>query len=115
MVKGRITKAAADGFAPGLKDRLLWDEKLPGFGLKVTPGGSKVLIFQYRLGGRGAKVRQYTIGKFGPLTPDRARGEAERPAMLVAQGVDPQRQEVERQRIAIDLAFKSYVARADRS
>jgi hypothetical protein len=33
----------------------------------------------------------------------------------VAQGVDPQRQEVERQRIAIDLAFKSYVARADRS
>jgi hypothetical protein len=31
--------------------------------------------------------------------------------MLVAQGVDPQRQKVERQRIAIDLAFKSYSVR----
>ena len=42
------------------KDKLVWDTKLAGFGLKVTPAGAKVFVFQYRIGGREAKVRRYT-------------------------------------------------------
>jgi hypothetical protein len=74
----------------GAKDWLLWDDKLPGFGMKVTPSGAKVFVFQYRLGGRGAKVRRYTIGKMGRVTPDAARKLAEGLSLQVAQGIDPQ-------------------------
>jgi integrase len=110
----RITKQTVDATHSGVKDKLVWDAKLTGFGLKVTPAGSKVFIFQYRLGGRGAKVRRYTIGKYGPLTPDQARAEAQRLAMLVAQGADPQRGKVERRRQAVELAFDRYLDRFER-
>jgi hypothetical protein len=110
----RITKQLVDSTHSGPKDKLVWDAKLPGFGLKVTPAGSKIFIFQYRLGGRGAKARRYTIGKYGPLTPDQARAEAQRLAMLVAQGADPQRGKVERRRQAVELAFDRYLDRFER-
>lgn len=114
MATAKITKQAVDATHPGTKDKLLWDTKLAGFGLKVTPAGSKVFIYQYRLGGRGSKVRRYTIGKLGVFTPDKARSEAERLARLVAQGTDPQGAKVERQRQAVVLAFDSYLDRFER-
>lgn len=107
----RITKSTIDTAQPGAKDRLLWDDRLPGFGCKVTPKGAKVFVYQYRLGGRGSPVRRYTIGKFGALTAEQARREAETLALKVAQGVDPQRVKAETARIAIDLAFNAYVER----
>jgi hypothetical protein len=52
---------------------------LKGFGLKVSPAGSKVYLVQYRLGGREARTQRYTIGKHGSSwTPDKAREEAGR-------------------------------------
>lgn len=107
----RITKSSVDAAQSGAKDNLLWDDRLPGFGCKVTPTGSKVFVYQYRLGGRGSPVRRYTIGKFGPITAEQARREAEKLALKVAQGVDPQRVKVEKARMAIDLAFSAYVER----
>lgn len=107
----RITKANIDVAQPGEKDRLLWDDRLPGFGVKITPKGSKVFVYQYRLGGRGSPVRRYTIGKFGPITVEQARREAEALALKVAQGVDPQRVKVEKARMAVELAFNAYVER----
>lgn len=109
MATGRINKSAVDGQNPSARDTFLWDDRIAGFGLKVTPAGSKVYLFQYRLGGRGAKVRRYTIGKHGSLTPDAARKEAERLAMLVAQDIDPQTAKAQRRREAIDLAFPTYL------
>jgi integrase len=50
----------------------------------------------------------------GAFTPDKARGEAERIAMLVAQGIDPQSQKVERNRQAVELAFTDYLERFER-
>jgi hypothetical protein len=76
MATAKITKQAVDATHPGAKDKLLWDTKLAGFGLKVTPAGSKVFIYQYRLGGRGSKVRRYTIGSLG--FSRRTRREAKR-------------------------------------
>ena len=111
MATGKITKTAIDTLHPGERDKLLWDEKLSGFGVKVTPKGKRVFIYQYRLGGRGAKVRRYTIGQYGAFTADAGRKEAERLSRLVAQGVDPQVEKVDRQRKAIDLAFSGYVDR----
>jgi len=68
---GTINKTNVDSEQPGVRDRFLWDEALPGFGLKITPAGSKVYVYQYRCSapGEAAKTtpRRYTIGKHGPL------------------------------------------------
>jgi Arm DNA-binding domain len=48
----KITKRTVDALKPGITDLFLWDTELKGFGLKVTPGGNKVYILQYRKGGR---------------------------------------------------------------
>ena len=111
MAKARITKQAVESARAGEKDQLLWDDRLSGFGLKVTPKGSKIFVYQYRLGGRGSPVRRYTIGKYGALTPDQARRHAETLALQSTQGIDPQREKVKSARLAVDLAFKPYIER----
>ena len=85
MVK--ISKRAVDAAESGNRDRFLWDAEIKGFGLKVTPAGRRVYVFQYRINGR---LRRYTIGRHGsPWTPHRARAEAARLAGLVSGGSDP--------------------------
>lgn len=111
MAKGRINKTNVDAVSPGAADAFLWDDKISGFGLKVTTTGTKSYLFQYRLGGRGGKTRRYSIGKHGSITAESARKEAERLAVLVSQGIDPQQQKQDASRKAVDLAFKSYSAR----
>ena len=111
MATGRISKSKVDAAEPGVRDWMLWDDRLAGFGLKITPAGSRVFIYQYRLGGRGAKTRRFTIGKHGKLTAEAARKKAEALALSVANGIDPQRKKAEQVRLSIDLAFKPYVER----
>ncbi len=67
----------------------LWDNDLHGFGLKVTPAGSKVYLVQYRLGGRKGRTRRITIGRHGEITPTIARAEAKRLLGEVAARRDP--------------------------
>src|SRR5215475_8853349 len=74
----RITKRTVDALKPGNADRFLWDSELKGFGLKVTPAGSKIYILQYRKGGRGSPTKRVTIGRHGAITPEQARKEAAR-------------------------------------
>ena len=107
----QITKRLVDGAQPGGRVICLWDKRLPGFGVKVTPKGKKVFIYQYRMGGRGAKSKRFTIGQYGPLTVDQARRKAEGLALQVANGVDPQAAKKKVQSQARELAFKAYVER----
>lgn len=110
MPTARITKQQVDSIAPTDKDVFLWDDELRGFGLRTTSSGAKSYVFQYRMGGREAPSRRYTIGRHGsPWTPQTARKEAERVAILVRQGIDPVQADHERRQQAIDLAFESYV------
>src|SRR5262245_830267 len=87
--KGRITKRAVDAAKPRKTDSYLWDQELPGFGLKVTPAGRKVYFVQYRLGGRRGRTRRVTIGQHGQITPILARDEAKRLLGTIATGRDP--------------------------
>lgn len=110
MPTGRITKRAVDELKGGSKELFLWDADLKGFGLRVTSRGAKSYVLQYRMGGREAPSRRYTIGGQGsPWTPEKARREAERLLMLVRQGIDPVQADKERRRQAVDLAFDAYV------
>ncbi len=86
-MKAKITKRSVEAARPGKRDTFLWDTELTGFGLKVTPAGTRVYILQYRIGGR---LRRYTIGKHGsPWTPEEARREAARLRGSIAAGTDP--------------------------
>ncbi len=111
MATGNITKRAVEAAAPGPASTFLWDQKVKGFGLKVTPSGGRSYVYQYRVGGRGAKVQRCTIGAHGPWTPDQARKEAKRLAVLIDQGTDPAAENKLKRREAIDLAFPAYAER----
>lgn len=112
MVSGKITKTSVDEMQPNSAGKVwLWDTDLKGFGLQVTPAGAKSYIYQFRMGGREAAKKRYTIGRHGsPWTPASARDECKRLSLLVGQGIDPADADRERRRQAVDLAFAPYAA-----
>ena len=85
-MKAKLTKKCIDRIELGKRDIFLWDTDLPMFGCKITPKGRRVFVLQYRVNNR---LRRYTIGQLGPLTPDEARREAIRLLGEVASGRDP--------------------------
>src|SRR5215218_9947437 len=112
MPTGRINKTSVDGLSANAGDVFLWDEDPRGFGVKVTASGAKSYLVQHRIGGRGAKVKRYTIGRHGsPWTTDTARAEAKRLLIEVGQGIDVAAAKQERARRAPDLAFDAYCER----
>lgn len=109
MATGKITKRSVDALKQGAGSDFLWDDELKGFGVRITANGVRSYVFAYRMGGREAPKRRYTIGRHGsPWTPSTARDEAARLSMLVKQGVDPVSADKERRRQAVDLAFRAY-------
>ena len=89
--KAVIAKRSVDAAAPEAERFTLWDTELRGFGLRVTPAGTKTFIVRYRVGGgRRGKLRQYVIGQYGTLTPAEARDVARRALAEAARGGDPQ-------------------------
>ena len=55
---------------PARIDQTHWDENLKGFGLRVRTSGAMSWIIMYR--NRDNRLRKYTIGQVGTLTPDSA-------------------------------------------
>jgi hypothetical protein len=45
----------------GKADAVVYDEEIPGFGIRMRAGGSRVLFFQYRVGRK--RSRRFTFGK----------------------------------------------------
>lgn len=104
----KITKRSVDA-AMCSSNSFIWDTDVKGFGLKVTAGGKRTYVFQYRTGGRESSTKRFTIGEHGsPWTPDMARKEALRLAGLVRQGTDPREDERKRRKAAVTLAFEDY-------
>jgi integrase len=88
-MRTKITKRAVDAVRVNGAYEFLWDTDLKGFGLKVTAGGNKVYILQYRRGGRCVPTQRVTIAAHGRLTPEQARKEAARLLGIIAHGADP--------------------------
>jgi integrase len=84
----KVTKRTVDALKPVPdRDQLLWDDELPGFGVRCRPSGAKSYFLKYRT--QGGRQRWLTLGAHGPLTPDQARAKALREKAAICEGGDP--------------------------
>ncbi len=90
-VKLTLTKRTVDALEPTDKPWIAWDDKLTGFGCCVQPSGTKSFIVNYRAGdgGRKAPNKRVVVGRYGRVTPDRARRLAQELLGRVGGGDDP--------------------------
>ena len=66
----------------------VWDAKLPGFGIRVAPSGTKSFVLLYRFRGQ---PRRLTLGRYPILGLADAREIAKDALNQVARGIDPRR------------------------
>ncbi|NDC57309.1 MAG: site-specific integrase [Alphaproteobacteria bacterium] len=72
-----LTKRDVEGLEPRDKPYVVWDPGLKGFGVRVSSNDAKTFVVKVRVGrGRFAEQRWITVGRYGPLTLDKARAEA---------------------------------------
>jgi integrase len=106
----KVTKRTVDALkpAPG-RDQLLWDDELPGFGVRCRPSGAKSYFLKYRT--QGGRQRWLTLGAHGPLTPDHARTKALREKAAIGDGDDPSgaRQRKRRENTVAEVADRYLV------
>ena len=90
-VRLTLTKRTVEGLEPTAKPWIAWDNKVTGFGVRIQPSGTKSFLVNYRAngGGRHAANKRVVIGRFGRITPDQARRQAQELLGRVAAGDDP--------------------------
>lgn len=89
---------------------MLWDDDLPGFGVRIFPSGKRSFVMSYRVNNR---KRLLTIGAYGALTLDQARKAARAELAKVETGnADPleERQKATRGETVANLCA-AYMAR----
>ena len=86
-------------------EQIVFDEVLPGFGIRIRAGGKRTWIAQYRI---GRQQRRVTIGSVEIIEPDDARRRAKEILAKVQLGGDPQTDKVEsRSQMAVSLGAVS--------
>ena len=75
-------------------DVILFDDDLPGFGIRIRASGSKTWVFQYKL---GLRHRRISLGKYPALHPAQARKTAAKLHAEVRLGNDPAAVKAEKQ------------------
>lgn len=65
MASGKITKQSIDALISSRREGFLWDNGIKGFGARFTKTGAVSYVLQFRMGGREACTRRYTIGSHG--------------------------------------------------
>ena len=86
MVK--LTEEVIEALAcePGRKDRLVFDDVVPGLAIRVSTSGNKAFLAQYAVAGR--QSRRVPIGRWGAVTLKQARLVARGILGDVAKGID---------------------------
>jgi integrase len=84
----KLTPRVVDGLAKEqiARERIVWDDDLPGLGLRMREGGSRNWIYQYKL---GAKQRRITLGALSAVGLVKARQTAGDLHAKVRLGQDP--------------------------
>ncbi len=85
----RITDKLVKGLTePAAGNQITYDDKVPGFGVRITARGSRAFVLNYRnLEGR---ERRYTIGSYPAWSVEAARKRAGEIKRQIARGDDPQ-------------------------
>ena len=112
-VRTTLTKRTVDALQPAERPWIAWDDKLTGFGVRIHPSGTKAFIVNYRTGdgGRKAPNKRVVLGRYGPITADRARKLAHEVLGKVAGGDDPAGDRAEvRGMPTLDDTFEQYMA-----
>jgi integrase len=76
----------------GKRELIIFDDTLPGFGVRLRAGGKRTWILQYRL---GSQQRRKTIGTVGAMPAGKAREAAKSDLASVQLGRDPQAKKIE--------------------
>jgi integrase len=100
----------AEAKAPAAGRLDLWDEALPGFGLRVSGAGRKSWQVMYRVAGR---KRRMTLGRYPALSLEIARDAAEDALREAARGRDPaaERASMTGGALTFEAFAKAYVER----
>src|SRR6516164_6976255 len=109
----RLTKRTVDATDKAAHDVFVWDDELPGFGLRVKPSGAKSFIIQYR--NANGRSRRLTVGRYGVLTVEEGRREAKIALADVVKGADPaETRRLERGAITIETLCREYLDKAEK-
>jgi integrase len=86
---------------------ICYDPEVHGFGVRVTAGGVKSFVLNYRIHGR---ERRFTIGRHPDLTATAARDQAITWRARIAQGEDPlERRRVDREASTVKELAQDYL------
>jgi integrase len=81
------------------REKTFFDDDLPGFGVRVRAGGSKMYVVQYKI---GPKHRRLTLGKVGGLDLNKARTAAKDALAAARLGHDPAGEKIEARQLAAE-------------
>jgi integrase len=105
----RLTHRGIAGLKAGRWLTDYWDDRLPGFGVRVTHRGKKSFVVRYHQNGRRRRV---TLGHFPALSLADARQRAKDTLYAVDRGEDPQAEkQAERQGATVAELAAEYVER----
>jgi integrase len=83
---------------PGRASQIIWDLEKPGFGIRISAGGSRRYIVSRRVG-RSRRQRQVSIGTpSAALTLKKAQSRADHALLDLADGKDPHVEEIKSER-----------------
>jgi integrase len=82
----RLTDAFLEFLTTDGRDRLIFDERQPGFAVRITPTGTKIFVAQGRVAGRR---RRETVGFYPKMSLAKAREEALQMLADMRRGNDP--------------------------